>query len=197
MISLLDGIGSTKKKVPEKVFSLRLDLVGTDPRIWRRVLVRESMWLARMHDCIQVLFDWFDYQTHAFCMDDLRLGNPVKSEGINVEDDRDVALADLDLEHRGRFTYEYHFGEVWQIDIKVEQTLVVEKGRYYPQCIAGARAGPPEDCGGLEAFHDLLACIKQPKSDLGKEWLAWFGPDYDPKLCDLEKINKALRKIEK
>ena len=197
MISLLDGQGPGKKKVPEKVFSLRLDVVGTDPRIWRRVLVRETMWLTRLHDCIQVLFDWFDYQTHAFHFDDLRFGNPLKREELMIEDDRDVALVDLDLEHRGRFTYGYHFGAGWQVDIKVEQTLVMAKGHFYPQCIAGARAGPPEDCGGLEAFHDLLACIQEPESDLGKEWLAWLGPDFDPTACDLEKINKALRKIEK
>lgn len=197
MISLLDGQGAAKKKVPEKVFALRLDVAGTEPRIWRRLLVRETMWLSRVHDTIQVLFDWFDYQTHAFCLDDLRLGNPLRREDLIIEDDRDVPLADLDLEHRGRFTYEYHFGEGWQVEIKVEKVTTVEKGQAYPCCTAGERAGPPEDCGGLEAFHDLLACIKEPDTDLGREWLEWLGPDYDPDRCDVERINKALRKIEK
>ena len=61
----------------------------------------------------------------------------------------------------------------------------------------GERAGPPEDCGGLEAFHDMLACIKEPHTELGREWLEWLGPDYDPEACDLEKINKALKKLGK
>lgn len=53
-------------------------------------------------------------------------------------------------------------------------------GSPIPPCIAGERAGPPEDCGGIEAFHDMLACIKEPNTELGREWLEWLGPDYYP-----------------
>ena len=133
----------------------------------------------------------------AFNLDDLRFGNPLKRDELTIEDDRDITLTELDLEHRERFTYGYHFGEGWQIDIKVEKTGPVEKGHFYPVCIAGERAGPPEDCGGIEAFHDMLACIKEPNTDLGREWLEWLGPDYDPESCDLGKINKALKKLGK
>jgi hypothetical protein len=44
---------------------------------------------------------------------------------------------------------------------------------------------------------DLLACIKEPDTDLGREWTEWLGPDYEPAACDLEKINRALRKLGK
>ncbi len=197
MIGLLEGKGASAKKPPERVFSLRLAAVGCQPRIWRRLLVRETMWLSRLHYSIQIAFDWFDYQTHAFNLDDRRLGNPLQRDELAIEDDRDVSLADLDLEHRARFTYGYHFGEGWQIEIKVEKLVAFEKGAPYPVCLAGERAGPPEDCGGLEAFHDMLACIKEPHTELGREWLEWLGPDYDPAACDLVKINKALKKLGK
>jgi hypothetical protein len=199
MIGLHEGRGSAlkKKKPAERVFALRLEVAGATPRIWRRLLVRETMWLSRLHDTIQILFDWFDYQTHAFALDDLRLGNPLKRDEVTIEDDRDTTLADLDLEAREHFTYEYHFGEGWQVDIRVEKTVKVEKNLRYPACVAGERMGPPEDCGGLEAFHDMLACIKEPETDLGREWLEWLGPDYHPAVCDLEAINRALRKLGK
>ena len=197
MIGLHEGRGSAQKKALERVFTLRLSIVGTTPPVWRQLVVRESMWLSRLHDSIQVIFDWFDYQTHAFNLDDLRFGNPLKRDALSIEDDRDVTLADLDLEHRERFTYGYHFGEGWQIEIKVEKIGKVAKGMAYPTCIAGEQAGPPEDCGGLEAYHDMLACIKEPQTELGREWLEWLGPDYDPDVCDLEKINKSLKKLGK
>ena len=195
MISLHEGRGSRARKAPERIFQLRLTVAHVHPRIWRRLLVRESMWLTRLHDSIQIVFDWFDYQTHLFRLDDLRLGNPLKREDLIVEDDRDVALADLDLEHRGQFAYEYQFGEGWQVDLKIEKTAVIEKGAPYPSCAAGERAGPPEDCGGLEAFQDMLACLKAPQSDLGREWRQWLGDEYDPAACDLKKINQALKKL--
>lgn len=197
MISLHEGKGGAARKPVEKAFSLRLTVVGCTPRVWRRLLVRESMWLTRLHDTIQVLFDWFDYQTHLFTLDDMRFGNPQRKEESTIEDDRDVTLADLDLASRDRLQYEYQFGEGWKVDIRVEKTIVMEKGVAYPLCIAGERAGPPEDCGGLEAYHDMLACIKEPDTDLGREWIEWLGPAYDPAVCDLEKINKALRKLGK
>jgi hypothetical protein len=155
------------------------------------------MWLSRLHDTIQIAFDWFDYQTHVFNLEDLRFGNPLKRDDLTIEDDRDVTLADLDLEHRARFGYVYQFGEGWQVDVKIEKSGTLQKTMQYPQCLGGERAGPPEDCGGLEAFHDMLACIKEPHSDLGREWLDWLGPDYDPAACDLEKINRALKKLGK
>jgi hypothetical protein len=197
MIGLLEGKGTPARKPPERVFLLRLSVVGCQPKIWRRLLVRESMWLSRLHDSIQVLFDWFDYQTHTFVFDDLRFGNPQKTDEATIEDDRDVSLADVDLEHRTQFIYDYHFGEGWTVEIKVEKALVVEKGTVYPTCLAGEGAGPPEDCGGVEAFHDMLACLKEPDTDLGREWLEWVGPDYDPKQCDPAKLNKSLRKLGK
>jgi hypothetical protein len=195
MISLHEGKGGRAKRPPETVLTLRLSVVGAQPRVWRRLLVRESMWLSRLHDSIQVLFDWFDYQTHSFALDDLKFGNPVKRDDAVIEDDRDVTLAELDLSHRERFMYEYHFGEGWQVEVRIEKLGVAEKGFRYPLCLAGERAGPPEDCGGLEAFHDMLACLKAPLSELGREWHDWLGPDYDPALCDLDKVNRALRRL--
>ncbi len=197
MISLHEGKGPKVKKQPERVLTLRLAVAGCQPRIWRRFAVRESMWLSRLHDSIQIAFDWFDYQTHAFNLDNQRYGNPLKRDELTIEDDRDVTLGDLDLERRERVTYGYHFGEGWQVEIKVEKASAPEKGATYPVCLAGERAGPPEDCGGLEAFHDMLACIKEPHTELGREWLEWLGPDYHPEVCDLEKINKALKKLGK
>jgi hypothetical protein len=197
MISLHEGKGPGSKRPPARVLSLRMAVTGTQPRVWRRLLASETMWLSRLHDAIQIAFDWYDYQTHSFSLDDLRFGNPVKTDELNIEDDRDVTLADLNLGGRERMTYEYHIGEGWKVDIRVEKSAAPVKGSHYPLCAAGERAGPPEDCGGLEAFHDMLACLKEPETDLGKEWIAWLGPDYDPAACDVEKVNKALRKLGK
>ncbi|KXU37989.1 hypothetical protein AXK11_01435 [Cephaloticoccus primus] len=195
MISLLEGGGAKPgKKAQDKVLLLRLGIIGSEPPIWRRLVVRESMWLSQLHEAIQVLFDWFDYQTHTFLLGDMRAGSPVQQGELLVEDDRDITLVDLNLEQLGEFVYEYHFGETWRVGITLEKVGPVEPGHAYPQCIAGERAGPPEDCGGLEAFADMLHCIQEPESELGKEWLQWLGESYDPTQCDLEKINKTLRK---
>lgn len=197
MISLLEGKGPGTKKTAARVLCLKMVVEGTQPKVWRRLLVRDTTWLSRLHDSIQIAFDWFDYQTHVFSLDDLRFGNPLKREDLVIEDDRDVTLSDLNLANRDKMTYEYQIGEGWKVDIRVEKTAPVAKGARYPSCVGGERAGPPEDCGGLEAYHDMLACLKEPASELGQEWLSWLGPEYDPDVCDLAKVNQALRKLGK
>jgi hypothetical protein len=195
MISLHEGRGSGRKKPAERVFQLQLKVAECRPPVWRRLLVRESMWLSRLHDSIQLAFDWYDYQTHVFAFGDLRFGNPVKRDDLVVEDDRDLTLLDLGWENHGHFTYAYQFETGWKLDVAIEAVTPLKKGLRYPRCVAGERAGPPEDCGGPEAYHDMLACIKEPDTELGREWLEWLGPGYDPAACDLEKINRALGKL--
>lgn len=195
MISLHEGKGPGPSRKSDRVLQLHLKVAGCRPPIWRRFLVRESMWLSRLHDAIQLSMDWFDYQTHAFTIGALRYGNPLKRDDFVIADDRDVRLSDVGLDKVDRFSYGYHFGYGWQVDIVIEQSGPLVKGQRYPSCLAGERAGPPEDCGGLDAYHDMLACIHEPHTELGREWLDWLGPEYDSERCDLEAINKAFRKL--
>jgi hypothetical protein len=196
MISLHQGGGSGKRKAPpNRVYSLRLTVAGIQPRIWRRILVREGMWLDRLHEAIQVSFGWYDYQTHVFSVGARRYGNPLNRDGLVIEDDRDTCLADLSLAESGRVTYDYLFADGWRVDLRVEKTMAAGKGVIYPGCVAGERAGPPEDCGGLEGYKDMLFCLKHPGTDLGREWREWLGPGYDPAACDLGAINRALKRL--
>jgi hypothetical protein len=197
MISLLEGQGTAPKKNADRAMQLRLQVAYCNPPIWRRLLVKESMWLSRLHDSIQLLFDWYDYQTHSFAVGDKRYGNPLKRDEFVILDDRDITLADLDLEAAHSISYNYHFGAGWQVLIVLENVQPLKKGQRYPCCLEGERAGPPEDCGGIEAFHDMLACIQEPDTEIGREWLDWLGPEYDAARCDPEAINKAFRRLGK
>ena len=198
MISLHDGRGPGRKKAAgDRVYSLRLTVGSIAPGIWRRLLVRESMWLSRLHDAIQTSFGWYDYQTHVFSVGEKRYGNPVHRDGAVIDDDRDTSLATVRFSEHERLAYDYRFAEGWHVDIRVEKITRAEKGRVYPRCAAGERAGPPEDCGGLEGYKDMLCCLQHPETDLGREWREWLGAAYDPEKCDLVAINQALQRVAK
>lgn len=199
MISTLDGQhgAPAEKKPNDRALVLLARVAGCEPLIWRRLTVRESMWLNQLHDAIQIAFDWFDYQTHEFAIGNTRYGNPFKRDNIVIEDDRDVTLADVGLATTGLALYRYHFGEGWTVELQVEKTEPCKKNSSHPACVAGERAGPPEDCGGVEAYNDMLACIKEPHTEIGQEWIEWLGPEYDAERCDLNAINKALKERAK
>ncbi len=196
MISLHEGRGpGSRRATGRRVLTLRLAVATIQPRIWRRLLVREAMWLSRLHEAIQIAFTWYDYQTHLFTMGERRLGNPVDHDGVVVEDDRDVTLADLALREHAHFTYDYLFGEGWHVDVRVEKAVRAGKGGYYPRCVAGERAGPPEECGGTDAYKDMLYCLRHPETDLGREWREWLGPVYDPERFDPAAVNRELKRL--
>ncbi len=194
MIYLHEGRGAGARRGRPRICALRLTLAGVAPRVWRSLLVRENMRLGRLHETVQVLFGWCDYQTHVFTIGGRRYGNPLNRGGTVIEDDRRVTLAELRLADHGRAVYDYQFADGWRVDLRVEKILPPAEAVVCPRCVAGERAGAPEDCGGIEAFQDMLYCLKHPGTDLGREWRAWLGPAYDPEKCDLPAINRALRR---
>jgi pRiA4b ORF-3-like protein len=56
-----------------------------------------------------------------------------------------------------RFTYNTaeQEGRPWQFAMRLEQKLAMDVRQYYPRCIGGVGAPPPELCGGSIAFESL------------------------------------------
>ena len=65
----------------------------------------------------------------------------------------------------------------------------------HPVCIDGARACPPDDCGGMGGYEDLCEIIKSPKNDGYDEMMDWLGGKFNPDKFDLKKTNRFLQKI--
>ena len=47
--------------------------------------------------------------------------------------------------------------------IKLEKILPREKNVDYPICVKGKRAAPPEDCGGVSGYENILEILKNPE----------------------------------
>src|SRR6266849_7288010 len=137
------------------VYQLRVVLRSVSPLIWRRLLVRSDSTIADLHATFQLALGWSDEHLNRFVIHGREYG--VWHEGgLGVRDNpRHVRLANLGLRVRERFLDEYDFTDGWQHDVRVEQILPLEPRRYYPVCIGGRRAAPPEDCGGPWAVLEL------------------------------------------
>ena len=62
----------------------------------------------------------------------------------------------------GRIGHTYDFGDDWEHVIVVEEVAPAQPGVAYPRCLAGRRAAPPEDCGGLPGYDQLLEVLSDP-----------------------------------
>ena len=65
------------------------------------------------------------------------------------------------------------------------------------RCLDGAGACPPEDCGGIYGYVEMLKALKNPKHPEHKSMKEWLGGRaIDPKSFDLAKINFWLGKLK-
>ena len=173
------------------VYRLKITLAGIEPPVWRRVLVPGDLNLAGLHWVIQYVMGWSNSHLHMFHVGKT-LYAPRTPDWDDVKDERKVILRDIALKAGAKFFYEYDMGDSWGHDIRVEAIASAAAEPQRPECLAGDGACPPEDCGGVGGYEDLLAALRDPKHEQHDEMVEWVGEDFDPKAFDLAAANKAL-----
>jgi hypothetical protein len=138
-----------------EVYQLRVFLRQISPMIWRRLLVRSDSTIADLHYTLQIAMGWDDFHLHQFIIRGKYYGVSYESGPLFSDDAEDIRLSDFQFRRYERFLYEYDFGDLWQHEIRMEETLPLDPKKTYPVCIAGKRTAPPEDCGGPWAFMAL------------------------------------------
>ena len=174
-------------------FQLRISLDEIEPLIWRRVLVRRDTTLHELHRTIQILFNWYDYHLYQFEVAGRRFEAP--DEESEAEDATKAKLSKLISGPGDLIRYTYDFGDDWVHVIDIEETAVPVDEDWIPWLLAGARSGPPEDCGGPHGYGELVAALRRPLEDLEDEERAtveWVGPDFDPEEFNLLQARHAL-----
>lgn len=179
---------------PFVAFQLKITLDGSKPPIWRRVAVGDCT-LDVLNEIIQTAMGWTDSHMHMFSHGKDRFSHPrFDLEGDGDEyDETDVWLSELIEDGCKKLRYCYDFGDNWEHTITIEKELQPKAADKFPRCIKGAGACPPEDCGGIWGYYDLLAAIRDPKHERHEEVVEWVGKDFDPGLFDLAETNAALR----
>ena len=83
----------------------------------------------------------------------------------DVEDEDGILISQVfPGKKKPRIVYEYDFGDSWQHEIVLEETVEPEPKVKYPRCIDGARACPPEDCGSIGGYAEFLEAISDPST---------------------------------
>ena len=154
------------------------------------------MTLERLHHVLQLAMGREDCHMHEFRIGPQRFGTPTPMEkasgGLRTASERTARLYNV-LDRAGiKAVYTYDFGDSWEHRIVVEKHLAPEPGRAYPACLTGERHGPPEDCGGIPGFYNLLEAIGDPGHEEHEAMLEWAGRNFDPEGFDLPFVNRAL-----
>lgn len=179
------------------VYQLRVTLKDSHPPIWRRLHVRGDITLSRLHRVLQIAMGWTDSHLHQFRVGARYYGVPDREFGDSETlDERRIQLNQIAQTDKARFIYEYDFGDSWEHEIVVEKIFKPEHALQHPICLAGKRACPPEDVGGVWGYEHFLQVIRDPKDPEHEELLEWIGGEFDPDTFDLEAVNPLLAKVK-
>src|SRR6266849_6397366 len=174
-----------------QVYALKITLLGTGPRIWRRVLVPREITLRNLHKTLQTVMGWTDSHLHQFVFKRQKYSDPRNGLGAGVIDESRTRLGDVICTPGAKLQYEYDFGDGGQHELVLEQVLLGDES-FHQICVAGVRYCPPEDCGGSPGFSELLQVLQDSMHPEHKDIREWVGEDFSPEDFSVSEINRRL-----
>lgn len=139
---------------------------------------------------------WFDDHLWEFTIAKRRYGLPMDEDWgteprLNAGK---VRLRDVLAPRKTTIDYIYDFGDCWDHKLTVVNVRAGDPSLSYPRYVAGARNGPPEDCGGIPGFYDAIDAAADPKHPNHADATEWLD-GYDPDKIDEPPIKFALVRI--
>lgn len=95
---------------------------------------------------------------------------------------RTIHLSDLIDAENPRLFYTYDFGDNWRLTLNLESDTTDADSHTDTALVDGARAAPPEDCGGVPGYHQIIEGLESGDlSEHRRTWLGdWRPEDFDP-----------------
>lgn len=185
-------MAETKNRV---LYQLKVTLHDVHPPIWRRLQVWDDTTLPQLHRVLQVLMGWEDYHLHEFHIGRriYAVPDPDDLSERRIFDERRQPLRMVVPQVGTLFEYLYDFGDGWRHELLLEAVVLPDPEQHYPRCLAGERAGPPEDVGGPLGYAHYLEAIADSSHGEHDDMLAWRGP-FDSESFSLTAINRRLQK---
>jgi len=192
---------ATKKIwLPQDIYQIKVTLRDTRPPIWRRLLVPAGLTLDALHDVLQVAMGWDDSHMHEFRIGQRRFGKPDPNDrlmGLDpVGNERATHLYKVLGKVGAKATYTYDFGDGWEHVIVVEKVLPPDPAGHYPICVGGKLQGPPDDCGGVPGYYNLLEALRDPDHEEHEDLLDWVGGEFNPDAFSVDEVNQKLAPLQ-
>ncbi len=190
-------------------FDLRISIQDTEPEIWRRLLVPETITVPQFHEAIQRAFGWRNQHLYGIrCVDRQGNGRIIAGPDDAVEDSgaepaSGVVLFEL-LDAAGKgpepFEYEYDFGDSWLHTVELLGPAQVPEGSI--SCVEGASRGPVEDSGGTGGYRHLAEVLANGKHPEHHDAATWFyevtgerASRFDVGAFDVDAVNRGLHRL--
>ena len=199
-------IGPSKRE-----FHIRIKLNNAPVNIWRELVVPSNITLELLAFVLIDAMGWNHEHLYHFVGKDhviYQNAREIKEctsgflgfmSRVEYRDSEKYTL-EMVLQPKGeRMKFEYDFGDSWEHDLWVKGVRDYAAGEEpVIKLLKAHGACPPEDCGGVWGYAELLELNKKKrKSAEDKERLEWYDipKDFDPEDCDLEWLQEDVEAL--
>lgn len=199
-------IGPSKRE-----FHIRIKLNKAPVKIWRELVVPSNITLELLAYVLIDAMGWQHEHLYQFVTkNNVSYVNSFQmKERANsfmpffsrvVERNSEKTTLEMVLQPKGeRMKFEYDFGDSWTHDLWVKAARDYAPGEEPAiRLLKGQGACPPEDCGGVWGYAELLEMNKKARKTADeKERLEWYDipKGYDPDDCDLEWLQEDVEDL--
>lgn len=180
-----------------KIYQLKVSLKNSKPEIWRRILVESNTKLPDLHNILQITMGWTNSHLHQFIKDKIFYAKKMQDDEFwddyNNVDYGEIVVSSLLKNEKDVMIYEYDFGDGWEHEILLEKLLPFDEEQSLPVCIMGEMSCPPEDCGGLWGYEEMLEILKDPEHPEYQDYIDWLDMEYfDPTEFSTDEVNEVF-----
>lgn len=189
-----------RKEVKE--LHLRIKLNRTDLKIWRELKVPSNITLEALAKVLLDVMGWENEHLYQFVINNefYEIENkddfPPLFGKIKKHDITKYTLSDVLQEKGKRIEFDYDFGDEWQHDLWIKGEREYAKyEKHSITCVKGQGACPPEDCGGVWGYAELLELRNKKRLTRDeKERLEWYDllDGFDPDYFDKEFVDELM-----
>ncbi len=179
--------------MPSRFFLLRIELMRSQPKIWRRVFVPANISLATLHRVLQTAMGWYGTARWHFTFRQQTIYDEARAE---QPPPADIPLCSQI--HRRGMTFQYvcSFGDTWKHRIILSNSnFNASNYDVAIACVAGEQACPPINVGGIEGYYTFLQAIADPEHPDYYDMMDWVGEDFDRDVFHPEQVNADLARM--
>ena len=174
-----NAIDDEDSDTADSILRIKIVLDGSRPPVNRIILVDRSVSQAQLHHIVQAAMGWRGTEDFQF----------FPSEHQDLPTAGEVQASDMFSPTNKHCGYEF---DGWYHDLELLSREKPEGRRFYPVCIAGERACPPEDIGGVAEYNKMLKALNDPQHPDYREMAGWLTQDFHPDAFNIEQANLRL-----
>ncbi len=174
-------------------FQFRILLAGVKkPPVWREVVVDEKITFHHFHDILQRIMDWDNSHMYQFspggygslprfmlkteyAESEFSSVSKLAKGHEGIYDSKKVKLENFFTEQRGKIVYIYDFGDNWKLIITLKSKIPEKVD--FPYLTGGKGKCPPDDCGGIWGYQNMLDALNDPNHPEHEDMREWLCLD--------------------